>query len=455
MDGTAVSRWSLFLVLDPLHSHHNIAHKTTQGIVARRRKLVNMSDFYSECGDDFDEYVRRVVPPMNGTERAVTNLWIMRQCRLHLDGDWKEGKVVEWYQRKADPSLHLTEWSVTVQLDKRQDKEVGTRDLLTLRVNRMNIKGGGTLQREAVNSELISLEWLDEAFPSVNLEEGMLVYKCPYCRAVEPIMEAHEQAVATKSSECPVCLEIQNCRVLGCGHCICQTCWNSCLKAASTIHLQFSSLDSQEVQREKRQREQEYSSKLASGEARRVNCFAQLVKRTVSSGHQDLQQFRKELMVESMRIFFYSDVKAVISQLSADAIKIILQVLEDRKDELFAMSLSSDMEMRAFVSSLFFYCCDVIAEKYRQAGRIRFALPWSELALFHAKQTCSRPLLAAAHIFLGSSQQSAGMLSEACKTFDGSLGLGSSAVDVWKYREALICEIEQWTGSSGRLTPGC
>ena len=280
-------------------------------------------------------------------------------------------------------------------------------DLLTFRVNRMNIKGGGTVKKEVNDLQLISLEWLDQAFPSVDLEEGMLVYKCPYCRAVEPIMAAHEQAATTKANECPVCLEIQDCRVLGCGHCVCHSCWSSCLQAAASIEVQLGPLDPQEVQCERKQREQVFRNKLASGEARRVNLFAQLAKRTSSSGQQDLKQFWKELMVESMGIFFYSDVKTVICQLSTDAIKIILHVIQERKEELLDLMSNIEMRMRAFVSSLSFYCCDTIAENYRQAGRIRCALPWSELALFYAKQACSGTLLAAAHIFLGSTQQSA------------------------------------------------
>ena len=89
-----------------------------------------MSEFYSECGDDFDEYVRRVVGPMNGNDRTVPNLWSMRRCRLHLDGEWRGAKVAEWYQQRPDPNLHLTEWSLTLELDKneRQDNERRTDD---------------------------------------------------------------------------------------------------------------------------------------------------------------------------------------------------------------------------------------------------------------------------------------------------------------------------------------
>jgi len=437
---------------------------------------ITMSAFYSECGDDFDEYVRRIVGPMHAKERTVTNLWSGRRFKVHFRGEWREGKVIEWCQWKVNPGRHLTEWSVTLELiesekegvkddsgcgDERDTvNETKAKDddssFLKLRVNRMNIKGGGTLQQEAKDSQLFSLEWLDAASPPVHLEQGVLVYKCPYCRAEEQVVAAHEQADMTKTGECPVCLEVQDCRVLGCGHKVCHSCWSSYLQAAMNIGAHLGHLDTNETEAERVRRAELFKTRLSSKEARTTNHFAELVEQVLSGEQQDLGRFWKELMVESVAILFYSDVKTVISQLSIDAIKIFLHVLGERKEELFVMLNGMHQgEMLEFVSSLSFYCCDVIAEHYRQAGRNRFALPWSQLALVHAKQARSRTLLAAAHVFLGSTQQSAGMLIEASRTYDGSLGLGSSAGDVWKYREELLREIEQWTGSSGKLTPGC
>ena len=438
-----------------------------------------MCAFYSECGDEFDEYVRRIVGPMGVKERSISNLWAGRRFKLHFDGEWRDGKVIEWCQWKVNPGLHLTEWRVTFEFDtlKQHDTEeskaVASADQNhiesgkasevktmkdsppILRVNRMNIKGGGTLRHETNDSELFSLEWIDSASPSVNLEDGKLRYKCPCCRANEPIIASHEKPNFSKTDECPVCLEIVGCRVLGCGHGICHPCWNSYLQATITFGVQLGHLDSDKIQKERTRRDELFREKLSSGKAKTVNCFAKLVEQ-VPSGEKGLAQLWKELMVESVATFFYSDVKTVITQLSTDAIKIFLQVLEDRKDELFVMLNGTYRhEMSEFVSSISFYCCDVISEKYRQAGNIHCALPWSELALFHAKQARSRTLLAAAYVFLGSAQPSAGLLIEASRTYDNSLGLGSAAGDVWKYREELLREIEQWTGSSGKLTPGC
>lgn len=424
-----------------------------------------MCAFFSECGDEFDEYARHIVGGMGANQRSVSNLWAGRRFKLHYNGEWKEGRVVEWFQWKVDPERHLTNWNVKLTMvSDRQDERENMQNMdvsssvkecsfLTLRVNRMNIKGGGTLQLETPDSPLFSLEWLDPASPPVNLEQGVLAYKCPYCRTAEPILAAHEQADITTAAECPICLETTDCRILGCGHGVCHSCWRSYMQAATNMSMgiDFGHSNEDEIQAERARRREIFKTKLSSG----TNHFAKLVDE-VFSGEQNLAAFWKELMVESVLMFFHSDVKVVINKLSTEAVKIFLQVLDVRKEELFAMlNGMHDEELREFVSSISFYCCDVIAENYRQAGRTRCALPWSQLALFHAKQARSRTLLAAAHVFLGSAQQSAGMLIEASRTFDGSLGLGSSAGDVWKYREDLLREIEQWTGSSGKLTPGC
>lgn len=188
-----------------------------------------------------------------------------------------------------------------------------------------------------------------------------------------------------------------------------------------------------------------------------VNDIINIVKK-IYFDKQGLEFFWRELMVESIASIFRCDVKPILRQLPISAIQIFLQVMEERKGELLAALKQRQMDREDrenFISSISFFCCDVIAEKNRQARRYRDALPWSELGLFHAKQGRSRILLAAARTLLGSTQQLAGLLSEATKTYDDSLGLGSAAGDVWKYREALLREMEEWTGSSGKLTPEC
>lgn len=411
-----------------------------------------MCAFFSECGDEFDEYVRHVIGGIGGSQRTVSTLWTGRRFKLHYQGEWREGKVHEWNQWKVDPRRHLTKWSVTVELICADASEINT--MIKLCVNRVNVKGGGTLQQKAPDdSPLFSLEWLDPPSPLINLEQGVLIYKCPYCRTAEPVVSAHEHASNTRTEECPVCLELSECRVLGCGHSVCHSCWKHFLEATTYGGISFEQLDEETIQRQRARRHELFvRNKLST----RENHFAQLVKNTLLPGNQNLALFRKEIMVESVLMFFYSDVKVVINKLSIDAVKIFLQVLHARKEELFVvLNGILKAELEEFVNSISFYCCDIIADSFRQCGRTRCALPWSELALFHAKQARSRTLLAAAHVFLGSTQQSAGMLMEASRTFDGSLGLGSSAGDVWKYREDLLREIEQWIGTSGKLTPGC
>jgi hypothetical protein len=187
------------------------------------------------------------------------------------------------------------------------------------------------------------------------------------------------------------------------------------------------------------------------------NTFASIVK-GIHFDKQGLENFWRELLVESMALIFSCDVKPVIRQLPILAIQIFLQVLDERKGELLVALKQRNMGMEDrenYISSISFLCCDVIAEKNRQARRFRDALPWSELGLFYAKQGRSRILVAAARTLLGFTQQLAGLLTEATKTYDESLGLGSVAENVWEYREALLREMEEWTGSSGTLTPRC
>jgi hypothetical protein len=319
----------------------------------------------------------------------------------------------------------------------------------------MNIDGGGTLLKpKAEGTQLISLEWSDPAFPSINLQKGVLSYKCPCCRAPESVLAAFEEPSATKTTECPVCLETINCRVLACGHGVCHSCWSSCRLVASNVHLHLDCMDRREVMYERFEREKLFKASLSTDAE---NDFAKIVKE-IHFDKQGLERFWKELMVESMALIFRCDVQPVIRQLPMPAIQIFLQVVEQRKGELLVALKQRNMgreDRENYISSISFLCCDVIAEKNRQARRIRDALPWSELGLFHAKQGRSRILVAAARTILGSTQQLAGLLSEATKTYDDSLGFGSAAGNVWEYREALLREMEEWTGSSGTLTPGC
>jgi hypothetical protein len=425
--------------------------------------------FFSKCGEDFDEYVRRVCDPFptGSKSRAITDLWAGRRFRIHVNGMWREGKVLAWVQWKN--ALHWARWSLEMMLEPREkgmlpvdsdhinaSQETGHRHVMRLQVNRMNVHGGGTLTYtgEVEGTQLISLEWLDSALPSINLQEGVLSYRCPCCRAPESVLAAHEEASATKTNECPVCLETLDCRILGCGHGVCHSCWSSCRRVASNVHLQLPFMDRREIMYERAKRDRMFK---ASKSTDAVNDIINIIKE-IYFDKQGLEFFWRELMVESMGSIFRCDVKPVICQLPITAIQIFLQVMEERKGELLAALKQRHMDgedRQNFISSISFFCCDVIAEKNRQARRYRDALPWSELGLFHAKQGRSRILLAAALTLLGSTQQLAGLLNEAAKSYDDTLGLGSAAGDVWKYREALLREMEEWTGSSGKLTPGC
>jgi hypothetical protein len=213
-------------------------------------------------------------------------------------------------------------------------------------------------------------------------------------------------------------------------------------------------MDRREIMHKRLKREKVFKASLSKDAE---NDLANIVK-GIHFDKQGLERFWRELMVESMALIFRCDVKPVIRQLPILAIQIFLQVLDQRKGELLVALKQRNMgieDRENYISSISFLCCDVIADKNRQARRFRDMPPWSELGLFHAKQGWSRILVAAAHTLIDSTQQLAGLLREATKTYDETLGLGSAAENVWEYQEALLHEMEEWTGSSGTLTPRC
>jgi hypothetical protein len=251
------------------------ANSFSVGVDGRVTSVAN--SLSSECCTDFDEYVRRALSepfpysPTNPAYRKVTDLWSGRRLRIFSGTKWREGKVRKWTQSISGPFSHITMWSLQVAFNafvvgdvvtidglKVANKNNGEKGIilkymeqegrykiqmideesvlgvrlenmndpvLTFRVNRMNIKGGGTLVPYSESRSLVSLEWLKPASPSINLDEGSLTATCPKCRAAELPMATYSEAPTETEHECPICLETKQCRLLKCKHVVCSDCW--------------------------------------------------------------------------------------------------------------------------------------------------------------------------------------------------------------------------------------
>ena len=90
----------------------------------------------------------------------------------------------------------------------------------------------------------ISLEWIDEAIPSIELHENVISANCPTCRAIEDPLVAYDDdldASTLNLQECPICNESKMCRALQCcSHKFCVDCWaqwrnSTCTKIPSGV----------------------------------------------------------------------------------------------------------------------------------------------------------------------------------------------------------------------------
>jgi hypothetical protein len=78
----------------------------------------------SECGKDWDEYVRRALSepfPYSITSpasRIIDNLWNGRRLRIYSgENQSRQGKVVSWTQWNTGPMCRCTFWNLQVEMD--------------------------------------------------------------------------------------------------------------------------------------------------------------------------------------------------------------------------------------------------------------------------------------------------------------------------------------------------
>jgi hypothetical protein len=454
----------------------------------------------SVCGEQFDEYVFRELDLfpwslVGGASREVKDLWDGRRLKIHYNGSWREGRVCGWKQFNPESSTFETKWKLELELDTFKEGDVvnmsisgtacndekgacvikvplegETKDIvikpanvvlprMNLEVNRINVEGGGTLKVEGGDTSLISLEWLEPASPSMNKNADMLSFECPYCRASEPVLVACEAPAHTKKDECPICLETTECRVLECGHRVCHSCWSSCRKAAMYGSVHFDDLDSEEVQTERAERYRLFKKKRTRGASRDdfakqrfAETFAEIVEEA-SDSEQGLVRLKRELMVEHPALWLsYDSISDLYDQLPIAGLKIVLHMIEERMAEILEAATG------AAICKTTFYLCSDIASRYREAKNYLVAVPWAELSLFYTKQltTRDRTHLSISHHFAALAQRDADLLSKSLENYDASLLVMSENHQARRGRENLIRQMEeQWTGSSGELTPGC
>ena len=502
----------------------------------------------SECGTDFDEYVRRALEEpfpyhsMMPVSRSIENLWKNRRLRLYSDSNkFREGKVVSWCQYNMGPFASNTLWNVDIEMDsfgsgdtvivdglkvakKHNGKEGRIVKFLesegrykvelsddeqttiaikpenlktaatTYQVNRMNIDGGGTLARFGKRSErLISLEWLEPACPHIDLDEGALKANCPVCRAVEPPLAAYDDAPKEKQDECPICLETKTCRTLQCRHEVCTDCWSKWRNSTSTIPVPPPQMDPDEIQK---QRETNFQKVLGllphtmGGTATHANdddetvdaaftkfsdCNSALFEDLIEDakgGEEGLCHFWQKLTTCAAQFLCTGNVYAFLPKyLPIPALEILILVAEEREDEIVTAYKVINRDQctkevyKSMVQSLICVCCNRIGELYEEVRNYRGAIPWYERSLLHAQKRIKcddregnveacKDALCAQHCNLGLAQKYAALFSEALKNYDKSLQLFPQR-DVIENRKTLLREMKEWTGTSGKLTPGC
>ena len=103
---------------------------------------------------------------------------------------------------------------------------------------------------------------------------------------------------------------------------------------------------------------------------------------------------------------------------------------------------------------------DFRCRELRQAGSYRNAVPWAELSVFyalHSQGGTEAANLAGAHSFTSQIYAVADMLTMSMNEFDKCAHLvgGNSEENGENMARYMIRDaMKQWTGSSGRITPG-
>mmetsp|Transcript_28373 Transcript_28373/g.51393 ORF Transcript_28373/g.51393 Transcript_28373/m.51393 type:complete len:227 (+) Transcript_28373:742-1422(+) len=199
-------------------------------------------------------------------------------------------------------------------------------------------------------------------------------------------------------------------------------------------------------------------------------------------GRVGLRQFWKRMLTCPIHVFLMeSSVTFFTRRLSITALEIFLQVVYARQEEMatnYCLPMvvfdSNDVQQqhrrrrhnaRGYIYSLKAKCCNQLGESHEEECNYRAAIPWYERSLLYAQKrrlvmppsnddTSAKRAVSTQHCNLGLAQKRAGFLRKAKENYDASLELHYSA-DVAKNKELLLEEMKEWTGTSGKLCPGC
>lgn len=531
----------------------------------------------SRCGDDFDDYVRRVVPerfPYSHTDPISRTLefWKYRSLKIYTEaGDVRQGRIMEWLQYNLGPYSMTTQWDVSVvfetegalkkgdavEIDGSPKAHHGKKGTVVKRllsgekykicldedklkfvtvhkdnlvhktlfsVHRMNIEGGGTLKSPNNGETLLSLEWVDPPQPMIDLHPDYLGVNCPICRAQEPAESASDDTVPLTdvSVTCPICTTDQPCRILQvCSHNVCLDCWKQWRQTStSNIPIAEPVIEADTLQRERDANFQKLRSllphtewggtatrpntrtrsNLLSIEAARERFLDRLLSILNSLDHhgnnhardeeRSLEEFwtaMRQMAIHLLCSFCY--ITTIIGKLySMAAVEITIRVIQERADDIVANlhawgvipkeqvegvkeAPMPKQQATAYVEFLQAVCCERMAELYEAERKTHAAIHWYKRALDHGKKwkelyelpekleeyEIQQSYIRQLYSCLGRAQERACLLSESMVNYEAACEycIDEEGVSVSEERKSFLqFQIRQWTGTSGKLTPG-
>ena len=347
-------------------------------------------------------------------------------------------------------------------------------------VKRMKVEGGGILHELGVlHPTLLSLEWTEPATPAINLDDDITVPSCPTCRSIEPAIAAFQEAtLTTEKGECPVCLEQKHCRKLKCcTHFVCENCWVQWRRTTSCSVPELLVNDDRSIeyiQEERKKRDAEYLAMcIATNEndEATLHCTEQIAEmcrsliEKANGGEDGLRSFRDEIMIASVSALLQDEMRVrLASEAPIPALEIFLHVLENRLDEVKLLDTTSPSGVQVEPTDFFFYgvafvCCHEIGQQYEQMLSFRGAIPWYERCVIYAQRIGNpqfkTPALGLAYNNLGLAQKHNSFLQRAKETYEKGLETDPNNTEILRNLNILQEEMSNWTGSSGKLTPGC
>lgn len=156
------------------------------------------------------------------------------------------------------------------------------------------------------------------------------------------------------------------------------------------------------------------------------------------------------------------------NKLQIPYLEILLKVWEERVDEL--ASAIADMTRlghgagaphpEQVFNQIGMIYTNRLGELYEEVSNFRGAILWYERAVVFAKKrkphvpdVYANPAIGRQYSNLALAQKRAGFLTKALENYN--IAVPVDPTGSVQNREKLIAEIKEWTGSSGKLTPGC